>query len=78
MQVIVYVLIVYVLIVYVLSSILCLVFHNQLILYKFESEHQYFCIGKYLGGGGGGGMGLLYPGPGYEAIICSTHCKQSN
>ena len=39
------------------------------------SEHEYFCIGKYLGGGGGGGvgMGLLYPGPGYEAVICSTH-----
>ena len=35
-----------------------------------------------IGGGGGGGkamvgMGLLYPGPGYEAIICFTHCKQS-
>ena len=32
-------------------------------------------------GGGGAmhvlGMGLLYPGPGYEAIICFTHCKQS-
>ena len=23
----------------------------------FESEHQYFCIDKYLGGGGGGGNG---------------------
>ena len=22
-------------------------------------------------------MGLLYPGPGYEAIICFIHCKQS-
>ena len=34
------------------------------------SEHENFCIGKYLGGVG---MGLLYPGPGYEAVICSTH-----
>ena len=25
----------------------------------------------------GVGMGLLYPGPGYEVIICFTHCKQS-
>ena len=24
------------------------------------------------------GMGLLYSGPGYEPIICFTHCKQSN
>ena len=73
--------------VYVLSSILSLVFCNQLILYKhalymrlmFESGHQNFCIGKYLGEGGQWlGMGLLYPWPGYEAIICFTHCKQSN
>ena len=29
------------------------------------------------GGGQWLGMGLLYPGPEYEAIICFTHCKQS-
>ena len=48
----------------------------------FESEH-YTSISALasIGGGGGGGnvlgMGLLYPGPGYEAIICFTHSKQS-
>ena len=50
----------------------------------FESEH-YTSISALasIGGGGGGwggqwlGMGLLYSGPGYEAIICFTHCKQS-
>ena len=31
----------------------------------FESEHQYFCIGKYLGGGGGGG------GNGWEWGYCT-------
>ena len=30
-----------------------------------------------MGGEGWLGMGLLYPGPGYEAIICFIHCKQS-
>ena len=48
-------------IVYVLSSILSLVFRNQLILYKFESEHQYFCIGKYLGVGAMVGNGAIVP-----------------
>ena len=45
-------------------------------------HHAVFLHWQVLGGGGGGGkamvgMGLLYPGPGYEAIICFTHCKQS-
>ena len=48
---------------------LSLVFRNQLILYKnvlymrlmFESEHQYFCIGKYLGGGAVVGNGAIVP-----------------
>ena len=22
-------------------------------------------------------VGLLYPGPGYKAIVCFTHCKQA-
>ena len=49
----------------------------------FESEHytSISALASIGGGGGGGGnvleMGLLYPGPGYEAIICFTHCKQS-
>ena len=47
-----------------------------------ESEHYTSIsefIGKYWGGGGKAmvGMGLLYPEPGYEVIICFTHCKQS-
>ena len=47
----------------------------------FESEH-YTSISALAsiggrGGVGGLGMGLLYPGPGYEVIICFTHCKQS-
>ena len=44
--------------------------------------HWQVCGGGGGRGGEGGwqwlGMGLLYTGPGYEAIICFTHCKQSN
>ena len=42
-------------------SILSLVFRDQLILHVHEmneSEHQYFCIGKYLGKGNGWEWGL--------------------
>ena len=50
-------------IVYVLSIILSVVFHNQLILYKYALHVLR--------------VGLLYPGPEYEATICFIHYKQS-
>ena len=43
----------------------------------FESEHYTNTSALTSIVGMGEGMGLLYPGPGYEAIICFTHCKQS-
>ena len=49
-----------------------------MLILMFEKEH-YTNISALAGIGEEQwlGMGFLYPGPGYEAIICFTHGKQS-
>ena len=55
-------------------SILSLVFRNQLILHVHEmneSEHQYFCIVKYLGRGNGWEWGYCTQGLGMKPQFAS-------
>ena len=44
----------------------------------FESEHQYFCIGKYLGGGGGNGWEWGYCTQGHTLQAIKTASGSRN